>query len=139
MTVLLVEDDAMVRLTLADFFEAVGLDFLEADNAEDALAIIADKAQTIDVLVTDLDLGLGDSGLILAKKARLLQPELRVVYETGSPELFLGHTFSERERVFHKPFDPIALAHAVLALQGGDRGAGWRQRPAGEKAVASSL
>ncbi|MBL6082824.1 response regulator, partial [Belnapia sp. T18] len=66
MAVLLVEDDAMVRLTLADFFEAAGIDFLEAGNAEDALAILDDPLQRIDVLVTDLNLGAGDSGLALA-------------------------------------------------------------------------
>jgi DNA-binding response OmpR family regulator len=139
MTVLLVEDDAMVRLTLADFFETVGLDFLEAENAEDALAIIEDKSQRIDVLVTDLDLGPGDDGLALAKKARLRRPDLLVVYETGSPELFGSHAFSDWEKVFHKPFDPVALAQTVLALDRAWRPARRRQRSAGVKLAASSL
>jgi DNA-binding NtrC family response regulator len=139
MTVLLVEDDAMVRLTLADFLEAAGLDFLEADNAEDALAVIGDRSRRIDVLVTDLDLGPGDDGLALAKKARLKRPELLVVYETGSPELFGSHAFSNWERVFHKPFDPGALAQTLLALEGARRPAPRRQRPSETKLVASSL
>ncbi len=139
MTVMLVEDDAMVRLTLADFFEAVGLTILEAENAEDAMAIIEDMSQRIDVLVTDLDLGPGDDGLALARKARLKRPGLLVVYETGSPEMFGSHAFSEWERVFHKPFDPVALARTVLALQGERRPARRRQRSAGAKLVASSL
>ena len=139
MTVLLVEDDAMVRLTLADFLEAAGLDFLETDNAEDALAIIEDSGRRIDVLCTDLDLGPGDDGLALAKKARLRRPELLVVYETGSPELFGSHAFSDWERVFYKPFDPMALAQTLLALDGARRPARRRQRPSAPKLVASSL
>ena len=139
MTVLLVEDDAMVRLTLADFLEAAGLDFLETDNAEDALAIIEDSGRRIDVLCTDLDLGPGDDGLALAKKARLRQPELLVVYETGSPELFGSHAFSDWERVFYKPFDPMALAQTLLALDGARRPARRRQRASAAKLLASSL
>ncbi len=139
MTVLLVEDDAMVRLTLADFLEAAGLDFLEADNAEDALAIIEDSGRRIDVLCTDLDLGPGDDGLALAKKARLRRPDLLVVYETGSPELFGSHAFADWERVFYKPFDPMALAQTLLALEGARRPARRRQRPSAPKLVASSL
>lgn len=139
MTVLLVEDDAMVRLTLADFLEAAGIDFLETDNAEDALAIIEDSGRRIDVLCTDLDLGPGDDGLALAKKARLRRPELLVVYETGSPELFGSHAFSDWERVFYKPFDPMGLAQTLLALDGARRPARRRQRPSAPKLVASSL
>ena len=139
MTVLLVEDDAMVRLTLADFLEAAGFDFLEADNAEDALAIIVEGRRHIDVLCTDLDLGPGDDGLALAKKARLWLPELLVVYETGSPELFRDHAFADWEKVFYKPFDPMALAQTLLALEGARRPAWRRQRASAPKLVASSL
>ena len=66
MPVLLVEDDIMIRLTLSDFFADTDLDILEAANAEDALALVDESAQDIDILVTDLDLGLGANGLTLA-------------------------------------------------------------------------
>ncbi len=121
MAVLLVEDDAMVRLTLADFFEDAGIDFLEVGNAEDALAILDDPTQRIDVLVTDLNLGTGDSGLALATKARQRRPELRVVYETGSQEMLTDRTLSLSEKVFYKPFDPVALAETVSALNSSRR------------------
>src|SRR4051794_25504802 len=116
MTVLLVEDDAVVRLTLADFFEAAGLDFLEVSNAEEAMAIIDNPSQPISVLVTDLDLGPGDNGLALAAKARQRRPGLRVVYETGSAEMLAGRTLALWEHVFYKPFNPNALAATVSAL-----------------------
>ena len=139
MAVLLVEDDALIRLTLGDFFEAAGIDFLEASNAEEALAIIDDPTQHIDVLVTDLDLGVGDNGVSLAIKARLRYPRLQVIYETGSPELLTGRAFSPREQVFFKPFDPVALAAAVSALNSSHRPEGHYQRPATSKTLASSL
>ncbi|SDB73847.1 Response regulator receiver domain-containing protein [Belnapia rosea] len=139
MAVLLVEDDTMVRLTPADIFDAAGLDFLEADNAEDAMAIIGDPSKRVDILVADLDLGPGDSGLTLAGKARQRRPRLQVVYETGSPEMLAGHAFSPWERLFCMPFDPVALATMVSALDGTCRPGRRRQRPACSKTVASSL
>ena len=139
MTVLLVEDDTMVRLTLADFFEDTGIDFLEAGNAEDALAILDDPSQLIDVLVTDLDLGPGDNGLILAIKARQKRPGLRVIYETGSQDMLAERAFSPWEQVFYKPFDPAALAAAVSALNSSRRPGRRHQRSAIMNMLASNL
>ena len=139
MAVLLVEDDTLIRLTLSDFFEAAGIECLEASNAEEALAIIDDPSHCIDVLVTDLNLGTGDNGLALAIKARLRWPRLQVIYETGSPELLVGRAFSPREQVFFKPFDPVALAAAVSALNGSIRSEGRHQRPTTPATLASSL
>jgi DNA-binding response OmpR family regulator len=116
MAVLLVEDDTVVRLTLADFFEAAGCDFLEASNADDAMTILGDPSQPIDILVTDLDLGPGDNGLALAARARQRWPELLVIYETGSLEMLAGRALAPWEQVFRKPFDPMALAAMVSAL-----------------------
>jgi len=139
MSVLLVEDDALIRLTLGDFFADAGIDFLEASNAEDALAILDDPLQRIDVLVTDLNLGAGDSGLALAIKARQRRPGLRVIYETGSPDMLAGRAFFPWEQVFYKPFDPVALAATVSTLNGSRRSGHRHQRPATSKTLASSL
>ena len=139
MTVLLVEDDAMVRLTLGDFFEDAGIDFLEAASAEEALAFLDNASQRIDVLVTDLNLGAGDNGLALAIKARQRRPGLRVIYETGSRDMLAGRTFFPWEQVFYKPFDPAALATTVSALNRSRCPRHHHQRPAASNTLASSL
>jgi DNA-binding response OmpR family regulator len=139
MVVLLVEDDTMVRLTLADFLEVAGCDFLEASNAEDAMTILGDPARSIDILVTDLNLGPGDNGLALAIKARQRRPELLVVYETGSPEMLAGRSLASWEQVFYKPFDPMALAAMVSALSQPRSSRQSTHRPSVGWTVASSL
>ncbi len=139
MAVLLVEDDPMVRLTLADFFEEAGVDLVEAGNAEEALAIIDDPAQRIDILITDLDLGAGDNGLTLATKARQRRPALKVVYETGSPELLGGRALFSWEQAFYKPFDPVALAATVSTLANSGGPGRGHHRPAASNTLASSL
>jgi CheY-like chemotaxis protein len=116
MAVLLVEDDPVIRLTIADFLEETGLLIWEADNAKDALMMLDDPVREISVLVTDLGLGPGDDGLDLAAKAKGRLPHLQVVYETGSPEKLAGRSLAPWERVFLKPFDMTALSGVVCAL-----------------------
>jgi DNA-binding response OmpR family regulator len=115
MTVLLVEDDPIVRSTLADFLEAAGCTLLEAENALAALGILADTAQRVAVMVTDINLGPGDDGLTLAAEARHRLPGLVIFYVTGSPERLIKRPPPATERVFLKPFNPDDLVAAVLA------------------------
>lgn len=116
MCVLLVEDEAAIRLTLVEFLEDVGLRVLEAEDASTALSILNNSPEIITVLVTDLKLGSGDNGLMLAAKARRKIPNLRIIYETGSPDLLRDRLMRPWERVFIKPFDAGRLASEVLAL-----------------------
>jgi hypothetical protein len=51
-------------------------------------------------------------------------PHLRVVYETGSPELLRNRIMRPWERVFIKPFDASRLASEVLALDQALQGCG---------------
>jgi CheY-like chemotaxis protein len=117
MTVMLVEDDTIVRLTMCEFLEEAGLQVVEAGDAEDALALLEKPAHGIMVLVTDLDLGPGADGLVLAAKARQWLPDLQVVYATGSPEKLAGYQVAAWERVFLKPIDLTMLTAAVRVLE----------------------
>lgn len=125
MTVLLVEDDPIVRSTLADFLEAAGCMLLEVENTLAALALLGDPSRGIDVLVTDINLGPGDDGLTLAAEARQRFPGLSIFYVTGSPERLIKRPPPSSERVFLKPFNPedlvLAVQHAVDAKRRGSR------------------
>ncbi|SDB74830.1 response regulator [Belnapia rosea] len=116
MTVLLVEDDPIVRSTLADFLEAAGCPLQEADNSSAALVILADPTQRIDVMVTDINLGPGDDGLTLAGEVRRRLPGVQIFYVTGSPERLIGRPPPASERVFLKPFHPEDLVTAVTQV-----------------------
>lgn len=116
MAVLLVEDDTAIRLTLAEHMEDLGLQVLDAADAEAALCILRRSPDVITVLVTDLNLGPGENGLALAAKARRRLPGLRIIYATGSPEMLRSHIVRPWERIFIKPFDACRLAVDVQAL-----------------------
>jgi DNA-binding response OmpR family regulator len=78
---LLVEDDPLVRTTLAEVLSEAGFTVLEAEDAESALGLIATHDDLV-VLLTDINLP-GADGFSLACAARRLRPGLPVVYASG--------------------------------------------------------
>jgi two-component system cell cycle sensor histidine kinase/response regulator CckA len=78
---LLVEDDPLVRNTLAEALADAGFEVLEAADAESALDVVASRGD-IAALLTDINLP-GADGFVLARAARRLRPDLAVVYASG--------------------------------------------------------
>lgn len=81
-TILVVEDEPLLRLTVTEELEERGYTVLEAEDAEAAFRII-ESAPEIDLLFTDIRLpGLHD-GWHVAEAARRRFPTLPVLYTTG--------------------------------------------------------
>jgi len=80
-TILVVEDEAIVRMLLVDALEEQGYTVLEAEDGNAALGIVA-SLERIDLLATDVGLP-GINGRQLAEMARSLQPDLKVLFLTG--------------------------------------------------------
>lgn len=79
--VLLVEDDPLVRMTLVEGLADAGFEVLEAEDAESALRVLAHHPE-IALLLTDINLP-GADGFALARAARVLRPDLPVIYASG--------------------------------------------------------
>ncbi len=79
-TILLVEDDDLIRANTAETLQEAGFVVVHAVTAEEAMTAL--QTAQIDVLVTDLNLP-GESGIELAKRSRQLRPTLSVVFATG--------------------------------------------------------
>jgi DNA-binding NtrC family response regulator len=116
MRVLLIDDDALVRRTLADTLAAEGIEVDGLANAEDALVLLG-AGQVPDVLVADIDLGAGLSGLDLAGIARERHPAVEVVLISGAVSPDPGHPARgrRRERFLRKPFATATLAETIRA------------------------
>ncbi|GEO14808.1 PAS domain-containing protein [Microvirga aerophila] len=83
-TVLVVEDEPVVRGLILEVLGDLGYRALEADDGPSGLSVLESK-QRIDLLVTDVGLP-GLNGRQLADHARLLRPNLRVLFITGYAE-----------------------------------------------------
>ncbi|NMZ41926.1 response regulator [Pseudomonas proteolytica] len=84
-TILVVEDDAIVRMLIVDVLEELEFKVLEAADGETALKLINDGANVIDLMMTDV--GLPDiDGKELAQQTRILRPALPILLASGYAE-----------------------------------------------------
>jgi two-component system, cell cycle sensor histidine kinase and response regulator CckA len=119
-TVLVVEDEAVVRQLVKRGLEASGYTVIEAANGVQALALCAAGTATIHLVVTDVVMpGLGGRELV----ARLHEkhPALRVLYMSGyTDDGVVHHGVSNEEVAFiQKPFTIRALARKVRQVLDG--------------------
>jgi CheY-like chemotaxis protein len=84
-TILVVEDDDIVRMLIVDVLEELEFKVLEADGSEQALEILNDASKLIDLMMTDVGLP-GMDGRELATEARKLRPALPILFASGYAE-----------------------------------------------------
>ncbi len=84
--VVLVEDEWMVRLDMADALDAGGWLVVEASSGEEALTLL-DQERQIDLLITDIRLAGLITGWDVAEAFHVARPEIRVIYVTANPAI----------------------------------------------------
>jgi len=116
-TVLLVEDDEMVRGVARAALEIEGYKILEAANGGEALLQCEHHQGQIDLLITDLVMP-RMSGREVAARLTQIRPRLRVLYMSGYTQNAIVHhgMLAEGLKFIEKPFTPEALISKVRAV-----------------------
>lgn len=116
-TILVVEDELMVRMLVEQILARAGYIVLTAEDAAGALRIWEKYREQIALLLTDLVMPGAMGGWALAEKLKASQPELRVIYMTGYNREVAGDNPLLREGLnfLSKPFRPDRLLSAVRA------------------------
>jgi PAS domain S-box-containing protein len=113
--VLVVEDEAVVRLLIVEVLSDLGYHALEAGDGLAALRIVQ-SAQRIDLLVTDIGLP-GLNGRQLADAARTKRPDLKILFMTGYAETAASRSFLETGmEIVAKPFTMDVLATKIREM-----------------------
>jgi PAS domain S-box-containing protein len=105
-TLLIVEDEEVLRVLMEEALQEAGFNTLFATNGESALAILHSSAH-IDLLITDVGLPGGMNGRQIADAARVVRTDLKTLFVTGYAEIATirdGHLESGME-VLTKPFE----------------------------------
>jgi two-component system cell cycle sensor histidine kinase/response regulator CckA len=113
-TILLVEDEEMLRNLARIVLRKQGYNVLDAAHGGEALSICQNHEGPIDLLVTDVVMPvLG--GRELVDRIVLLRPEIKVLYVSGYTEdaVVRNGIYSDKVQFLHKPFAPAALADKV--------------------------
>ena len=119
-TVLLVEDDKMVRHYTEGQLQSLGYRVISADNAHDALLVLH-SATDIDLLFSDVVMPGGMNGRELATRARQLRPRLAILLASGyadtstEPDAPGDHAPSAETQVLLlvKPYRKVEMARMV--------------------------
>jgi PAS domain S-box-containing protein len=127
-TILLVEDDAMVRTSAITQLESLGYQTISAANAADALTIV-DKGTPFDLLFTDVIMPGAMNGRQLAEETAKRRPEVKVLFTSGYTEDAIIHhgRLDPGVLLLAKPYRKAELARMLrLAL-----GATLQSQPSG--------
>ena len=116
-TILLVEDEEIVRKMSRQMLEAVGYRVLEAANGIEALAICDAQPDAVHLLLTDVVMP-QMSGRKLAEKLAQTHPHIRLLYMSGYTDdaVMREETIKEGKNFIQKPFTLEALAEKIRKL-----------------------
>ena len=118
--ILVVEDDPEVLDVAVEMLRGFGYEVLTAPDGPSALAVLRRDAE-IDVLFTDIVMPRGINGVELAREARRLRPNVRVLLASGYPASILaadhGASDDGEFAFLGKPYRRAELADKLRALQ----------------------
>ena len=116
-TVLVVDDEPTVRMLVADVLFDLGYSAIECEDGPSGLKVLQGSGR-VDLLITDVGLPGGMNGRQVADAARVLRPNLKVLFITGYAENAVignGH-LDPGMAVLTKPFNMDDLASRIRSL-----------------------
>jgi PAS domain S-box-containing protein len=119
-TILVVEDDKLVRDYVLTQLQSLGYVTLDAANAADALAIV-DAGQNFDLLFTDVIMPGTMNGRHLADEIEKRKPEMKVLFTSGYTENAIIHhgRLDSGVLLLAKPYRKSDLANMIRTALGG--------------------
>jgi CheY-like chemotaxis protein len=112
--VLVVEDEALIRLDIVDCLEEAGFEVEEAANAAQAISIL-ERRKDIRVVFTDVDMPGSMDGLKLAAYVRDRWPPIKIIVTSGHVSV-KPEQIPPGGRFFSKPYDRPEIADAIRAM-----------------------
>ncbi|QDZ06843.1 response regulator [Sphingomonas panacisoli] len=112
---LLVEDDPIIRTSLASALEDGGYRLIEAANGTEAIEAI-DSGKQFSGVVTDIQIGAGVDGWEIGRHARHRYPQVAVVYMTGDSAADWSAEGVPNSMLLQKPFATAQMITAVSTL-----------------------
>jgi CheY-like chemotaxis protein len=114
LSVLLVEDEVLMRLATAEDLRQAGITVLEAAHADEATMVLATHAAAIGVLLTDIQMPGSMDGAALVRLVRERYPRIRIVVLSGAGAKAMAGI--PADAVMTKPHDPVQLVNQVSRL-----------------------
>jgi CheY-like chemotaxis protein len=113
-TVLVVEDEPLIRLDITEQLQEEGYEVLEAANASEAIALL-ERIDRIRLIFTDIDMPGGMDGLKLAAAVRHRWPPVQIVITSGHRMVDIAD-MPDGSVFFRKPYHHRIVAESMREL-----------------------
>jgi len=110
-TILVADDEPTLRDVIAEFLADQGQVVLTASDGREAMCQLS--KQEVDILITDIVMPGGMNGFQLARKAKRMRPNLRIIYMSGYYAFEIRDAGPVFGPVLQKPFRMAALLTAI--------------------------
>lgn len=110
-TILIVEDEVLVRLMIAEELRDVGFQVIEAAHADEALTILAHRTD-VAIVISDIRMPGSMDGLSLARKVRLEYPTIYIVLTSGHLRAVASEDY---DAFFSKPYESKKVVEHIKA------------------------
>jgi CheY-like chemotaxis protein len=122
-TVLVAEDEVLIRLVISEYLRACGYKVVEAASADEALQVLQHSQLTIDLVFSDVDMPGSMDGFALSRWIRANRPGMEVILVGNAARAAeAAGELCESGPTLSKPYDPqIALDRIKRLLAGRTR------------------
>jgi len=110
-TILVAEDEVLVRMMIADELRASGFRVVEASNADEALVVLQSSC-SVDLVLTDIRMPGSMDGLALAQLVRSKWPGIKVIFASGQPR----QPDMVADAFFSKPYQPERVVDRIREI-----------------------
>jgi CheY-like chemotaxis protein len=115
-TVLVVEDEVLLRLAVAEYLRDCGYKVIEAANGDEAVVVLKQPDLPVDVLVSDVEMQGSVDGFALAQWTRANRPGLEVVLTGSVPRAVNAAANLSEEGPLPKPYQPHSLHDRISRM-----------------------
>ncbi len=122
-TILIIDDDDLVRLTLQARLDSLGCDVLHACDGQEGLAVYREHQTNIDAIILDMTMPVMD-GSVCFKELQSIDPKVKVILSSGyaDEDLLASFEGNPPAATLEKPYDmkklKVTLARILLLKQG---------------------
>jgi CheY-like chemotaxis protein len=113
--VLIVEDEILVRLAIADYLRGAGYAVVEAADAAEALGVLA-SGEPVDAVFTDVQMPGAMDGLMLVHWVHKHYPAIQVLVTSGKGEAAVSSGLIADDSFFSKPYPLEKVANRIRSL-----------------------
>jgi DNA-binding NtrC family response regulator len=115
-TILVVEDEVLIRMPIAQYLRDCGYRVIEAASADEAMTVLLDEKTHVDIVFSDIEMPGSTDGFGLSKWIHDHRPELDIILTGTVPRAVKAAKELCEEGPLPKPYEPEAVHDYIRRL-----------------------